>query len=361
MSDSVSFENVSKIYGATAAVDSLDLEISEGEFFTLLGPSGSGKTTSLRMLAGLESISRGRILVGDTDVSHVVPEDRNVGLVFQNYALFPHLTVSENIAFPLKMRKVDKSEIADRVARVVDMVGLKTFKDRYPKQLSGGQQQRVALARAFVFDPTILLMDEPLGALDRNLRDQMRVELKALQERIGATVLYVTHDQDEALAMSDRIGIMHNGVLQQVATPADMYDKPLNSFVANFLGDSVSLESRRTALASTHSTIEVDGLSTPVHVERESDVSSDESGVLVVRPEAIKVHHDEPVGAMNKIRGIVETRIYLGSTLQVRLREAGGALIEASLRPKDASHLDVGSERWLSWSPEDARFVTRVE
>lgn len=361
MSASVNFENVSKMYGSTAAVDNLDLNVSEGEFFTLLGPSGSGKTTSLRMLAGLESITHGRILVGGVDVSHEVPENRNIGLVFQNYALFPHLTVAENIAFPLKMRKIGKQEMAERVARVIDMVGLSVFKDRYPKQLSGGQQQRVALARAFVFDPTILLMDEPLGALDRNLRDHMRDELKALQERIGATVLYVTHDQDEALAMSDRIGIMHNGVLQQVASPADMYRYPLNSFVANFLGDSVSLGGTRVANDAAGSTIEVSGLTVPVRVARGADVNAGDTGFFVVRPESIRVHDAEPQGDVNKIRGRIEATIYLGSTLQVRVREQGGALVEASLRPAEASKMTVGAACWLSWSAEDSRFVTRVD
>lgn len=357
--DQVVFEGINKSYSEVAAVKDLDLRIRPGEFFTLLGPSGSGKTTILRMLAGLESVTSGRILIDGRDVSRDVAEKRNIGLVFQNYALFPHMTVNQNVAFPLKMRKEDKPEIARKVASVLEMTGLSAYGERLPSQMSGGQQQRVALARAFVFDPSILLMDEPLGALDRNLRDHMRVELKLLQQRIGATVLYVTHDQDEALAMSDRIGIMHEGVLQQVASPAEMYERPNNSFVAKFLGDSVCLPARRTGGSRTE--LAVDGISTAIHVTAANDVCEGDAGAVMVRPEKLTLHTAEPHGdGLNAISGTVETTVYLGSKTQVHLLDDAGGRVMVTAPPTAASSL-VGQQVWATWPVEETRFVPVVE
>jgi putative spermidine/putrescine transport system ATP-binding protein len=360
MSEQVTFDSVNKSFNGLPAVCDLNLTVEEGEFFTLLGPSGSGKTTSLRMLAGLESLTSGRILVGGKDVSRTVAEKRNIGLVFQNYALFPHMTAAENVAFPLKMQKVPKHDRDARVEKVLEMVGLQDFGGRHPAQMSGGQQQRVALARAFVFDPSILLMDEPLGALDRNLRDHMRVELKALQARIGATVLYVTHDQDEALAMSDRIGIMHQGLLQQVASPVEMYERPVNSFVAKFLGDSVCLPASRKHRASD-TLLDIEGVSGPVTVCADGDTCRQDRGVFIVRPERVSLHTEEPRAVTNVARGRVETTVYLGSVLQVRMREEGGALIQAALAGHRGEAPPQGSEVWMSWSAEDSRFLDHVE
>jgi putative spermidine/putrescine transport system ATP-binding protein len=359
--DRVVFEQTNKLFAGTHAVKNLDLRIREGEFFTLLGPSGSGKTTTLRMLAGLEAPTSGSIKVDGRDVTRDVPEKRNIGLVFQNYALFPHMTVTENVGFSLKMRRGKKADIQSRVDAVLAMTALTEYHDRYPSQLSGGQQQRVALARAFVFDPSILLMDEPLGALDRNLRDHMRVELKDLQRRIGATVMYVTHDQDEALALSDRIGIMHQGVLQQVAAPQEMYERPANSFVAKFLGGSVCLPARRRP-AGSEVVVDVEGLSHAVRISADGDVCSDESGMFMIRPEKFTIETSEPdAQEINRLSGIVETTVYLGSAYQVYLRESAGARVHLVVPAASRANLVPGTKVWATWSPADCRFLPVVD
>ena len=282
--------------------------------------------------------------------------------MFQNYALFPHMSVADNVAFPLKMRRLPKAEVQSKVEQVLKMTQLEQFAERLPRQLSGGQQQRVALARCFVFDPAILLMDEPLGALDRNLRDHMRLELKTMQARTNATVLYVTHDQDEALAMSDRIGIMHKGVLQQVAAPSDMYENPANSFVAQFLGDSVSLPAKRHERSDV-SVLEVEGISHPIKVCREGDVCDEDSGVFMVRPEKMNLTEECPEAAndQNCISGEVEATVYLGADMQVYLRDDAGARIQAKVPSLMRDSVPVGSRRWLSWPPRDGRFLTHAE
>ncbi len=357
----VVFSGINKDYAGVQAVVDLNLAIGEGEFFTLLGPSGSGKTTTLRMLAGLEGISSGEIRIAGREMSREVPEKRNIGMVFQNYALFPHLSVADNIAFPLKMRHTAKAEIARRVEDVLQLTDLISYRDRRPAQLSGGQQQRVALARAFVFDPSILLMDEPLGALDRNLRDHMRIELKALQQRIGATVLYVTHDQDEALAMSDRIGIMHRGVLQQVASPVEMYEHPANSFVARFLGESVCLPARRIDRGAC-SMLQVEGISDPVRVDPTGDVCDDDTGVFMIRPERFVLEATQPsTPAVNRVCGVVETTVYLGSSLQVYMRDAAGAVLHVVVPPDQAVRAVAGTRLWATWQPQDCRFRPGAE
>jgi spermidine/putrescine ABC transporter ATP-binding subunit len=230
--------NISKLFGDVRAVDNVSLSIQHGEFLTLLGPSGSGKTTTLNMIAGFEIPSRGDILLETEDITTVAPNNRGIGMVFQNYALFPHMTVSDNIAFPLKMRKTPGGKIRQSIKEVLELVKLPGFEGRYPHQLSGGQQQRIALARALVFEPKILLMDEPLGALDKKLRDHMRLEIKHLQGALDITVIYVTHDQEEALTMSDRIAIMNEGKIIQLDTPVALYESPASLFVADFIGES---------------------------------------------------------------------------------------------------------------------------
>src|SRR5262252_4273646 len=235
---------LTKRYAATTAVDAIDLEVGRGEFLTLLGPSGSGKTTTLMMVAGFTPPSGGEILVDDRPITGMAPEHRNIGVVFQNYALFPHMKVFDNVAFPLKMRGRPPTEIRPQVGRSLDMVRLTGLADRLPRQLSGGQQQRVALARALVFDPGLLLMDEPLGALDRNLREQMKLELKRIHNDVGVTVLYVTHDQEEALTMSDRVALMNRGRIAQLGSAEDLYERPASRFVAEFIGESNLLDGR---------------------------------------------------------------------------------------------------------------------
>ncbi|MCA0317189.1 MAG: ABC transporter ATP-binding protein [Proteobacteria bacterium] len=235
---SIGLDAVSKSYdGRVRAVDAVSLDVKPGEFFSLLGPSGCGKTTTLRMIAGFETVDTGRIRVGDRDVTDVPVHKRDMGMVFQSYALFPHRTVAENVAFGLRMRKVPKAEIEERVRAALALVALTGFEDRRPGQLSGGQQQRVALARAIVIRPPVLLCDEPLGALDRKLRQQMQFELKQLQKELGVTLVFVTHDQEEALAMSDRIAVMNAGRIEQIGTPTEIYDRPRTRFVADFIGE----------------------------------------------------------------------------------------------------------------------------
>lgn len=357
MSEMVFFQDIYKYYDDVLAVDDLNLEVHPGEFFTLLGPSGSGKTTTLRMLAGLESISSGTIRIGDEDVSRLVPEKRNIGLVFQNYALFPHMTVAENVAFPLKMRKERQPE--EKVTRVLELVGLSDYGQRYPAQLSGGQQQRVALARAFVFDPSILLMDEPLGALDRNLRDQMRIELKSLQARIGATVLYVTHDQDEALTMSDRIGVMHNGVLQQVASPQEMYEKPANSFVGRFIGDSSYMPAKRVSRGE-QTALHIEGTDRKVVVCAENDVCSTDTGIFFLRPEKLELSTTEPSADRNYIRARVTATMYLGAFVHVLLVTPAGTQIKAVVDASAAWEGMNGEDVWVSWDTSVGRFLDEV-
>ena len=230
--------------GPVVAVDSVSLDIAPGEFLTLLGPSGSGKTTTLMMLAGFEIPSDGEIYVDDTAIAAIPPYKRNIGMVFQNYALFPHMTVGENIAFPLKMRGLSKSEIARMSKEALELVKLPGYEGRYPRQLSGGQQQRIAVARALVFNPRVLLMDEPLGALDKQLRESLQLEIKSLHDQLGVTIVYVTHDQQEALVMSDRIAVMNNGRIEQIGSPVALYDQPQSRFVASFIGESNFLSGR---------------------------------------------------------------------------------------------------------------------
>jgi ABC-type Fe3+/spermidine/putrescine transport system ATPase subunit len=232
----VILENLTKIFGNVVAVEEIFLEVKRGEFITLLGPSGSGKTTILMMIAGFQIPTSGKIFIEEEMVIYQPPYKRNIGMVFQSYALFPHMTVFDNIAFPLRMRKVKEKEISKSVMRVLDLVELSEYGTRYPKQLSGGQQQRVALARAYVYNPPVLLMDEPLGALDKKLREQMQLEIKHFHESLGVTVIYVTHDQGEALTMSDRVAVMNKGRIEQVGSPTDLYERPSNKFVADFVG-----------------------------------------------------------------------------------------------------------------------------
>ncbi|MEO1397806.1 MAG: ABC transporter ATP-binding protein, partial [Pseudomonadota bacterium] len=254
----VRFENVQKSYdGETLVVKDLNIDIPEGEFLTMLGPSGSGKTTSLMMLAGFEPATNGEIFLDGKSINNVPPNKRGIGMVFQNYALFPHMTVAENLAFPLRVRGMGKVEIETKVARALAMVELHEMGGRRPAQLSGGQQQRVAVARALVFDPSLILMDEPLGALDKQLREQMQYEIKHIHENLGVTVVYVTHDQAEALTMSDRIAVFNDGIIQQLSSPSDLYENPQNSFVAQFIGENNRLQGRVKQVSGKVATVEL--------------------------------------------------------------------------------------------------------
>ena len=353
----VILHDVCKAFQHKNVVDHVNLEINRGEFFTLLGPSGSGKTTTLKMLAGLEMPTAGDILIDGVHVTTLMPHQRNIGMVFQNYALFPHMTVDDNVGFPLKMRRVNKQEIAERVRQALEITQLGEFGKRYPRQLSGGQQQRVALARAMAYSPSIPLMDEPLGALDRNLRDHMRLELKRLQRQIGATVLYVTHDQDEALSMSDRVGVMNDGKLLQVADPKTLYEHPTSQFVATFIGESNVLTARVVA-ANGDLALDVEGLPATVRAARPEGVSQGDQVVVVVRPEKLQVS-DEPADAasgLNQVSARVEEIVYMGQTAQVFARASDGARLLARV-PSTMRIPAVDDDVQLVWRAGDTRIV----
>lgn len=352
MSYQLELQNVFKLFGSIKAVDDVSLNIEHGEFLTLLGPSGSGKTTTLNMIAGFEIPTSGDILLENEDITTVAPNRRGIGMVFQNYALFPHMTVYENIAFPLKMRKIDGVKIRKMTAEALELVKLPGFETRYPNQLSGGQQQRVALARALVFQPKILLMDEPLGALDKKLRDHMRLEIKHLQESLSITVIYVTHDQEEALTMSDRIAIMNNGRIVQLDKPVELYESPANLFVADFIGESNFLEGRVAETSGDSAAIETkEGLK--VWVRRPARMESGEEFSVAVRPEKIQVLDGEQAGPeeiVNRFSGRVEEIVYLGEAKIYRVGLAPDVIIEAKVQSGPAAQkYEVGDQIVVGW------------
>jgi len=316
----VSFTGVQKTYdGIHLVVRDLNLDIRQGEFLSLLGPSGSGKTTTLMMLAGFESPTAGDIMLSGRQITNTPPHKRNFGMVFQNYALFPHMTLAENIAYPLTVRKLPKAEREAKVARALDMVQLGRMGGRYPAQLSGGQQQRVALARALVFDPQLVLMDEPLGALDKQLREHMQIELKALHRRLGVTFVYVTHDQTEALTMSDRVAVFNDGAIQQIDVVDNLYETPSNRFVAGFVGDSTVLQAEVTRLDGAHCEVRL-----PSGVQlRGFNVNAARVGDKVqcgTRPERLKIAEG---ASANTFQGKVLDVIYFGDHLRLRCELPG--------------------------------------
>ncbi|WP_041655750.1 ABC transporter ATP-binding protein [Azoarcus sp. KH32C] len=318
----VSFSHVQKTYdGETLIVKDLDLDIRRGEFLTLLGPSGSGKTTCLMMLAGFETPTSGEIRLGGRIINRQPPHKRNIGMVFQNYALFPHMTVLENLRFPLSVRKMPAAEIDAKVKRALDMVQLGSFANRYPQQLSGGQQQRIALARALVFEPQLVLMDEPLGALDKQLREHMQLEIKHIHESLGVTFVFVTHDQGEALTMSDRIAVFNHGVIQQIDTPSALYENPTNAFVANFIGENNALDGKVVSSRDgvTHVALP-DGTQLRA---RTGDAGGAGSTALVsIRPERVSLARPDST-AENRLRATVLEQIYLGDHIRLRMQVAG--------------------------------------
>jgi spermidine/putrescine transport system ATP-binding protein len=313
--------DLAKRFGEVTAVDGISLDIPAGEFFSLLGPSGCGKTTTLRMIAGFERPDAGRILLDGRDMAQTPPNQRPVNTVFQNYALFPHLDVSDNVAFGLRFQGVAKADARQRVATALDLVRLRGFEERRPTQLSGGQQQRVALARALVLNPSVLLLDEPLGSLDAKLRKALQIELKAIQERVGITFVYVTHDQEEALTMSDRIAVMSEGRIEQVGPPREVYEEPETAYVADFLGVSNLMDAR--AVGPGRITI---GDVTLGARRGATDVTGDVK--VVIRPERVRVE-DRGSNGPNRIAGMVERTVFLGPTVQVLLRLSGGQSLQA--------------------------------
>ncbi|MBO4122900.1 ABC transporter ATP-binding protein [Cupriavidus gilardii] len=342
--DFIRFASVSKTYdGAHAVVRALDLCVREGEFLTLLGPSGCGKTTTLMMLAGFEAPTHGEIHLDGERIDRVPPHRRNIGMVFQNYALFPHMTVAENVAFPLQMRHLANRQIRERVGEALEMVRLQPYAHRRPAQLSGGQQQRVALARALVYRPSLILMDEPLSALDKQLREQMQWEIKQLHARVGITVVYVTHDQAEALTMSDRIGVMNEGVLQQLATPADLYDNPANAFVARFVGENNVLTAQVAAIDGGHCTLRLaDG--SLVQARAGAGLREGQAASLTLRPEKIVLAPAAAAG-LNTASAQIAGVVYCGDHLRVWVDSCGlgEVLIKAPTQGAGAPFVPGGS------------------
>ena len=352
----VKLDHLMKKFDNLVAVDDFSLEISRGEFITFLGPSGSGKTTTLNMVAGFLEPTEGEIYVDGEPMAYKPPHKRDVGMVFQNYALFPHMTVFDNIAFPLKIRRLPKSEIVQKVKDALALVRLPGHEDRYPHQLSGGQQQRIALARAVVFEPSVLLMDEPLGSLDKKLREYMQLEVKHIQQNIGITVIYVTHDQSEALTMSERIVVMDYGKVQQVGVPEDLYERPANRFVADFIGETNLLQaSVQTVDGETATLVTEKGVQ--MRIPASSGLSPGETVHLALRPERIFFVDEERPGINIQV-GVVEETIYLGELIRYIVMLGEGERLQL----KQPNRLGIrryrtGDQVRVGWKIEDIRVV----
>lgn len=352
-------EKTLKTFGNVTALDHVDLSVRNGELLTILGPSGSGKTTLLRLTAGFAEPDAGKILLQGRDITFLPPAKRDIGMVFQNYALFPHMTVAENVAFPLQMRKAGKDEIAKKVKWALGIVELGGYEERLPRQLSGGQQQRVAFARAIVFDPRILLLDEPFGALDRKLREQIQLEVRRLQQQLSLTSLFVTHDQEEALILSDRIAVMNGGRIEQLGTPHEIYEKPANRFVADFIGISnlfsVRVEGHDKNTAAVRNE---EGNLFQVVSDNIPDAGS--NAVVLVRPERLQILEDGDK-ADNSLSGTVAEVVYLGQSEKLRIDTGAGhdiLLHRQTRRGKDS--LEVGTQIDVGWSAADAHLIVEV-
>ncbi|MCK1479665.1 ABC transporter ATP-binding protein [Bradyrhizobium sp. 197] len=353
----VEFRGVQKTYdGETLVVKDLNLDIARGEFLTMLGPSGSGKTTTLMMLAGFEAPTYGSILLAGHSIEKMPPHKRDIGMVFQNYALFPHMTVEENLAFPLKVRKLGKLERETRIKRALEMVRLGAYGSRRPSQLSGGQQQRVALARALVFDPKLVLMDEPLGALDKQLREHMQLEIKHIHETLGVTVVYVTHDQSEALTMSDRIAVFNDGTIQQLAAPAELYERPQNVFVAQFIGENNRLRGKVVAMNGGTCSVELPGAGTVQALAVNVEIG--DPSVLSLRPERVKLN--PALGSLpNVFSAKVLEVIYLGDHVRTCLSACGHDDFVVKLPNSEGSARVVpGTVITIGWAAEDCRALS---
>ena len=360
----VRFVGIGKTYdGITPIVDDLNLDIERGEFLTLLGPSGSGKTTTLMLLAGFEAPTAGEILFDGQPLSRMPPHRRNIGMVFQNYALFPHMSIAENIGFPLSVRAVPPQYLRQRVERALEMVQLGGLGARKPAQLSGGQQQRVAVARALVFEPKLILMDEPLGALDKQLREQMQLELRRLHQRLGVTMVYVTHDQAEALTLSDRIAVFHRGRIQQLDTPERMYESPANAFVARFIGENNRLEGTLESDDAGRCMVRLAAGDAPIAGVLAEPLARGSAVCASLRPERVQIRapgHTIVAPAGCSLAGVLREVIYLGDHVRARVAVAGNEEFMVK-RPISEAHLlpPIGAAVEVSWSPEHCRAFAR--
>jgi putative spermidine/putrescine transport system ATP-binding protein len=352
----VAFERVQKSYdGETLVVKDLNLTMPKGEFLTMLGPSGSGKTTCLMMLAGFETATHGEILLDGKPINNIPPHKRGIGMVFQNYALFPHMTVAENLAFPLEVRKFGKTEREEKVKRALEMVQMGSFGGRRPAQLSGGQQQRIALARALVFEPELVLMDEPLGALDKQLRETLQFEITRLAHELGITTVYVTHDQTEALTMSDRVAVFDDGRIQQLAPPDVLYEQPQNSFVAQFIGENNTMEGVVQEIKGDTCIVRLDGGEVidakPVNVTKVGERTR-----VSIRPERVEFNKDRLQPGAHTLKAEVMEFIYMGDIFRTRLRVAGNEEFVVKTRnAPDQVRLKPGQQIEIGWLPEDCR------
>jgi putative spermidine/putrescine transport system ATP-binding protein len=345
----VELKDLGKTYGGTVAVSGVSLDIAQGELVALLGPSGCGKTTTLRMIAGFIEATSGRILIGGRDVTHLPPYRRDTGMVFQGYALFPHMTVAENVAFGLEMRRVQKSAIAPRVVEALRLVRLEGLGERLPRELSGGQQQRVALARALVVNPAVFLLDEPLSNLDAKLRHEVRIEIRQLQQRLGLTTIFVTHDQEEALTLADRLVLMNKGTIQQIGSPADLYNRPENLFVADFIGKANVIRGRADGAGMFAS---AGGMAV-----RCGNGSRSGAAALVLRPERIALAEAPVAGRTNNVAGRVERLTYLGALTEYLVRcDSGEALTVHGVNGAAGAPLAAGAAVWAAWD-QDAGLV----
>lgn len=352
----VAFERVQKSYdGETLVVKDLNLSMPKGEFLTLLGPSGSGKTTCLMMLAGFETATHGEIKLDGVGINNIPPHKRGIGMVFQNYALFPHMTIAENLSFPLEVRKIGKSDREAKIKRALEMVEMGDFGGRRPAQLSGGQQQRVALARALVFEPELVLMDEPLGALDKQLREKMQFEITHLAHELGITTVYVTHDQTEALTMSDRVAVFDDGKIQQVAAPDELYESPQNSFVAQFIGENNTMEGTIKEIKGGLAVVQLDNGelidAKPVNVEKAGDRT-----LISIRPERVEFNRDRLSPDAHTLKAEVLEFIYMGDIFRTRLRVAGNdEFIIKTRNAPDQRRLKPGEQIEVGWIADDCR------
>ncbi len=351
----VAFERVQKSYdGETLVVKDLNLSMPKGEFLTMLGPSGSGKTTCLMMLAGFETATHGAIKLDGVSINDISPHKRGIGMVFQNYALFPHMTVGENLSFPLEVRKMGKSDREAKIKRALDMVQMGDFAGRRPTQLSGGQQQRIALARALVFEPELVLMDEPLGALDKQLRETLQFEITRLAHDLGITVVYVTHDQTEALTMSDRVAVFEDGRIQQLAPPDELYEKPQNSFVAQFIGENNALDGTVQQISGNRCTVRLDSGDVidalPVNVTSPGDKTR-----VSIRPERVEFNPELGPDAHTLEAEVLEF-VYMGDVFRTRLKVAGiDNFVVKTRNRSDQIRLRPGEKVKIGWLPEDCR------
>ncbi|MEB3102097.1 ABC transporter ATP-binding protein [Ferviditalea candida] len=356
--DSLELKNATKYYKKFKAVDDVNLSVHKGEFLTILGPSGSGKTSLLKLIAGFEGLSSGSILLNNQDITKKKAYEREIGMMFQNYALFPHMTVYENVAYPLKLRKLPRHEIKTKVEDILRLVRLSDFAYRFPKELSGGQQQRVALARAIVFNPPLLLLDEPLGALDKNLRQQMQIEIKHIQAKVGITTISVTHDQEEALTMSDRICVMNHGRIEQIDTPENLYNKPKNRFVAEFIGEINLLKAEYIGTEAGQARVKILGEQiTSIRLENISgELRHRQSALIAVRPENIQIF--EPGSPLQHgIKAKVRNLVYVGDAVKVKTSTETGEEITLRVPSRLSDAVSCGKEILLGWESQYASMI----